>query len=137
METVRTVRIVAVLVLVLGTAVLIPRPLQAASTPASDVMHEVLPGDCLHLIAGYYYGDARLWGRIWNANRPLIRNPHALTLGTFLLIPNAGDPAEPYPDFTARAIGCGPAGSAPMSAGRAKAQAETARPIPAPPSKAQ
>ncbi|MCK7503505.1 MAG: DEAD/DEAH box helicase family protein [Desulfobacterales bacterium] len=28
-----------------------------------------LPGDCLHLIAGYYYGDTRLWERIWKANR--------------------------------------------------------------------
>ena len=38
--------------------------------------------------------------------------PLLLALGTFLLVPEAGTPAEPYPDFTARAIGCGPAGAA-------------------------
>jgi hypothetical protein len=137
MGTVRTVRFVAVLLLVLGAAVLTPQPLRAASAPAQDVMHEVLAGDCLHLIAGYYYGDARLWERIWKANRPLIRNPHQLALGTFLLIPNAGPTPEPYPDFSARAIGCGPGTIAPASTERVKAQAKATPSTPPPPSKAQ
>jgi len=136
MGTVRTVRFVAVLLLVLGAAVLTPQPLRAASAPAQDVMHEVLAGDCLHLIAGYYYGDARLWERIWKANRPLIRNPHQLALGTFLLIPNAGATPEPYPDFTVRAIGCGP-GTIATTSERGKAQTKAASPTPPPPSKAQ
>jgi len=138
MGSVRIIRIVAVVLLMLGTMALPHQPLQAASAPASpDVLHEVLPGDCLHLIAGYYYGDTRLWERIWKANRHLVRNPHVLVLGTFLLVPDAGAPAEPYPDFTARAIGCGPAGTAAASAERAEKQAAAASSKASPPSKAR
>jgi hypothetical protein len=138
MGTMRTIRVVAVLLLFVGTVLLPAQPLRAAEAPASqDVLHEVLPGDCLHLIAGYYYGDTRLWERIWKANGPLVRNPHVLTLGTYLLVPEAGTPAEPYPDFTARAIGCGPAGAARASAERAEKQAEATPPKASPPSKAR
>ena len=138
MGSVRIIRVVAVVLLMLGTMVLPHQPLQAASAPASpDVLHEVLPGDCLHLIAGYYYGDTRLWERIWKANRNLIRNPHVLGLGTYLYVPDAGTPAEPYPDFTARAIGCGPAGAARASAERAEKPAEATPSKASPPSKAR
>jgi hypothetical protein len=138
MATLRVVRLGAVLLLVLGAVVLAPHPVRAASAPASqDIMHEVLPGDCLHLIAGYYYGDTRLWERIWNANRPLLRNPHILVLGTYLLVPDAGDPPEPYPDFTARAIGCGPGRIPSTSAERAEGQAKAAAATQASPSKAR
>jgi len=138
MGSVRIIRVVAVVLLMLGTMALPHQPLQAASAPASpDVLHEVLPGDCLHLIAGYYYGDTRLWERIWKANRHLIRNPHVLELGTYLYVPDAGTPAEPYPDFTARAIGCGPAGAARASAERAEKPAEATPSKASPPSKAR
>jgi hypothetical protein len=140
METARAIRVVAVLLLVLGTAVFFPRPALAASVPASasqDVMHEILPGDCLHLIAGYYYGDARLWERIWEANRQVVRNPNVLASGALLVVPDAGVPPEPYPDFTARAIGCGPAGTARAAAQRVEGKAKGAPPTPAPPSKAR
>lgn len=138
MGTLRTVRVIAVLLLVLGTAMLPTQSLQAASAPPSpDILHEVLPGDCLYLIAGYYYGDTRLWERIWKANPHLVRNPHVLVLGTYLLVPDAGTPAEPYPDFTARAIGCGPAGAARASAEKAEKQAEAASEKTPAPSKAR
>lgn len=139
MGSVRVFRVVAVLVLVLGmVALLSPAPVRAASSPASsDILHEVLPGDCLHLIAGYYYGDARLWERIWKANREIVRNPHVLGLGSYVLVPEAGSPAEPYPDFTARAIGCGPAGAARASAERTGNKTETASSKAPPPSKAR
>ena len=138
MGSVRIIRVVAVVLLMLGTMALPHQPLQAASAPASpDVLHEVLPGDCLHLIAGYYYGDTRLWERIFKANRHLIRNPHVLELGTYLYVPDAGTPAEPYPDFTARAIGCGPAGAARASAERAEKPAEATPSKASPPSKAR
>jgi hypothetical protein len=138
MGSVRIVSVFAVVLLMLGTVMLPPQPLQAASVPASqDVLHEVLPGDCLHLIAGYYYGDTRLWERIWKANRQLVRNPHVLSLGTYLLVPEAGAPAEPYPDFTARAIGCGPAGAARASAEKAEKPAEAASAKTSAPSKAR
>jgi hypothetical protein len=138
MGTLRSIRVVAVLLLVLGTAMLPAQSVQAASPPPSpDILHEVLAGDCLYLIAGYYYGDTRLWERIWKANPHLVRNPHVLVLGTFLLIPDAGTPAEPYPDFTARAIGCGPAGAARASAEKTEKPAEAAPAKPSAPSKAR
>lgn len=138
MGTVRIIRVAAVLLVMLGMVMLPPQPLRAASAPASpDVLHEVLPGDCLHLIAGYYYGDTRLWERIWKANPHLIRNPHVLAVGTYLLVPDAGAPPEPYPDFTARAIGCGPAGAGRVSAERAEKAAEAAPAKALPPSKAR
>ncbi len=138
MGTVRITRVVAVLLLVLGTAVLPTQSVRADSAPAAqDVLHEVLPGDCLYLIAGYYYGDTRLWERIWKANPHLVRNPHVLAVGTYLLVPEAGAPAEPYPDFTARAIGCGPAGTARVSAERAEKSPEVAPAKASPPSKAR
>ena len=137
MGTVRTMRVVAVLLLLLGAAVTAPSTLRAASDPPQDVVHEVLAGDCLHLIAGYYYGDTRLWERIWKANRDVIRNPNVLVLGTFLRVPDTAVPAEPYPDFAARAIGCGPAGAAHASAGGAEKPPEATPATASPPSKAR
>jgi len=67
-----------------------------------DVIHEVQAGDELHLLAGYYYGDARQWERIWRANRETVRNPNRIERGSYLRIPDARVPAEPYADFLAR-----------------------------------
>jgi hypothetical protein len=121
MKILRAVRVVVVLLLVVGTAVVAPPSSSAVSAPGShDVMHEVLPGDCLHLIAGYYYGDARLWDRVWKANKQVVRNPHVLEVGSVLLVPDASAPGQPYPDFTARAKGCGPAGVAARAPSKAR-----------------
>jgi hypothetical protein len=67
-----------------------------------DALHEVLPGDNLHLIAGYYYGDCRQWERIWEANRKPVRNPNLLERGIVLRIPDVTIPDESYTDFVAR-----------------------------------
>jgi len=72
------------------------------ATEHQDALHEVLPGDNLHLIAGYYYGDARQWERIWQANRKPIPNPNLIERGMVLYIPDVTIPEEPYPDFVAR-----------------------------------
>ena len=74
---------------------------RAADT--QDAIHQVMPGDDLHLIAGYYYGDARQWERIWQANRDQIRNPNRIERGVLLRIPDASVPAEAYTDFVTRA----------------------------------
>jgi len=74
----------------------------AESAGVQDAVHQVMPGDDLHLIAGYYYGDARQWERIWDANRGQIRNPNVIERGALLRIPDAAAPAQPYPDFVAR-----------------------------------
>ncbi len=68
-----------------------------------DVVHEVVAGDDLHFIAGYYYGDARQWERIWQANRWQVPNPNRIERGMLLRIPEIMAPAEPYADFVARA----------------------------------
>jgi len=75
----------------------------AAAAPPQDAIHEVMPGDDLRLIAGYYYGDTRQWERIWQANRDQISNPNRIERGALLRIPDAVVPAEPYADFVARA----------------------------------
>jgi hypothetical protein len=77
----------------------------AETSPAQDAMHEVQPGDDLRLLADYYYRDAQLWERIWQANRDKIRNPSRLERGTLLLIPDATSPSESYADFVARVRG--------------------------------
>jgi hypothetical protein len=77
-------------------------PWLAASAAAQDALHEVVAGDALRSMAGYYYGDTRQWERIWNANRDQIRNPNRVERGLLLLIPDAKPPAEPYADFLAR-----------------------------------
>ncbi len=78
-----------------GTAV-------AGSQEDVDVLHEVRVGDNLHLIAGYYYGDARQWERIWSANNNLIENPNRIEPGLWLRIPDANLPAEGYDQFLRR-----------------------------------
>lgn len=73
-----------------------------APTGPQDAIHEVMTGDNLHLIAGYYYGDARQWQRIWDANKPQVKNPNVIERGAFLRIPNASAPDTPYAEFAAR-----------------------------------
>jgi hypothetical protein len=80
-----------------------------------DALHEVMPGDNLHLIAGYYYGDARQWERIWEANRAPIPNPNRIARGMVLRIPDVTIPVEPYPDFVARTRRSFVPGEAPAS----------------------
>lgn len=43
--------------------------------------------DCLWRIAERYYGNPRLWSRIYEANRDTIRNPHFIRPGQTLKIP--------------------------------------------------
>src|SRR3990170_3316904 len=52
-----------------------------------EVQHEGERGQDLHLIAGYYYGDARRWELIWQANRDAIKNPNRITPGMVLRVP--------------------------------------------------
>ena len=91
--------------LAIGAVVVCPDLSDAATTPSApqDAIHQVMPGDDLHLIAGYYYGDARQWERIWHANRDQIRNPNRIERGALLRVPETAAPAQPYPDFVARA----------------------------------
>jgi hypothetical protein len=89
--------------LAIGAGVICPDLSIAAAPPGpQDALHQVMPGDDLHLIAGYYYGDARQWERIWQANKAQIRNPNLIERGALLRVPDAAAPDQPYPDFVAR-----------------------------------
>jgi len=89
--------------LAIGAAVICPdHSIAAAPSGPQDALHQVMPGDDLHLIAGYYYGDARKWERIWQANKTQIRNPNLIERGALLRVPDAEVPAQPYPEFVAR-----------------------------------
>lgn len=88
--------------------VLCPGAPAAPAAPPQDALHQVMPGDNLRLIAGYYYGDTRQWERIWQANRDQISNPNRIERGALLRIPDAVVPAEPYADFVARAHALAP-----------------------------
>jgi len=50
------------------------------------LLHKVGPGENLHILSAYYYGDARAWGRIYNLNRRNIRNPNKIVVGQVLRI---------------------------------------------------
>jgi hypothetical protein len=102
MWTLRASFVVVIFVLGLGGQLAWPRALEAAPA-GQDSLHEVMPGDNLHLIAGYYYGDARQWERIWQANRDQIPNPNRIERGALLRVPDAVPPDESYADFLSRA----------------------------------
>jgi hypothetical protein len=74
----------------------------ALAGPGQDALHEVRAGDNLHLIAGYYYGDARQWERIWHANREQVPDANRIERGLWLRIPDAASPVESYADFLTR-----------------------------------
>ncbi|HYL79660.1 MAG TPA: hypothetical protein VEU07_02550 [Candidatus Acidoferrum sp.] len=96
-----------------------PDALAAAPAASQDILHQVLPGDDLHLIAGYYFGDTRQWELIWQANRDQVSNPNRIRRGTLLRIPDVTPPAEPYADFVARARRAQPSVASPVKGGAA------------------
>ncbi|GEM_PF-4388544 len=49
-------------------------------------LHKVGQGENLHLLAAYYYGDARAWPRIYQVNKKNIRNPNLIREGQILKI---------------------------------------------------
>ena len=56
--------------------------------PPQPVYHTVVTGDTLSAIAERYYGDARFWNVIYQANRHIIANPNALQANWKLRIPS-------------------------------------------------
>ena len=118
MWTVRVALVAAVLIGTLGWMGSASQLALAAAAEPAAVTHEVQPGDNLHLIAGYYYGDARQWTRIWKANRDQLSNPNRIAEGSVLRVPDATEPTESYADFVARVRS---RASAPRSTGAAPA----------------
>jgi hypothetical protein len=57
-------------------------------TPARGQTHTVRPGEWLQRLARQYYGDARHWTVIWEANRQQLPDPDLLRPGQILTIPD-------------------------------------------------
>jgi len=58
-----------------------------ASLPV-EALHQVQPTDNLHLLAAYYYRDARQWRRIFHANRETMTNPNLIYINQIVRILN-------------------------------------------------
>jgi len=69
------------------------------SEPVAPRTHRVAEGESLSSIATAFYGDARLWQRLAEANRERLPDPDRMRVGLVLLIPDAADlgttPASP------------------------------------------
>jgi len=50
------------------------------------LLHQIGPGENLHILAAYYYGDARAWRRIYELNKKTIRNPNMVRAGQVIKI---------------------------------------------------
>ena len=56
--------------------------------PAPEsIFHEVKKGDTLGKIAAKYYGDAKKYNKIFNANKPMLKDPNKIYPGQKLRIP--------------------------------------------------
>jgi hypothetical protein len=61
----------------------------------TQVLHKIsTTKENLHLLAGYYYGNPRLWRKIYDDNRNIIKNPNRLPVGETIRI-NVGEGWKP------------------------------------------
>ena len=73
--------------------------------PAGEVVeHQVVEGDNLSLMAGYYYKNPRLWKRIYSLNSDMLDDPNIVLPGTTVKVP--ADPGRqwdiPYGEYLSR-----------------------------------
>ena len=59
----------------------------SSTAAASDQTYTVVAGDSLSKIAKHFYGDAKAWNRIFQANKDKISNPDLIHPGQVLRIP--------------------------------------------------
>ena len=73
-------------------------------TSPFEAIHQIDLGDTLSLLAAYYYGDARQWPRIVEANPPLVKAPNRLRPGqnVWIPLPSGWTAPEPYLNWKAR-----------------------------------
>ena len=73
-----------------GTVAAPPTSTQTRTpTAASGRTHRVARAETLTAIAHRYYGDAMRYELIYEANRDVLKNPHALVEGMELVIPES------------------------------------------------
>lgn len=58
-----------------------------ASHGKEEMIYEVKKGDTLGKIAAHFYGDAKLYPLIYEANKNLIKDPNLIQVGWKLKIP--------------------------------------------------
>jgi hypothetical protein len=73
------------------------------AAPPRDLLHEVMAGDTLHLIAGHQYGDVRLRECLWQAEPFEVPNPNRIGQGTLARFPETVLPPESYTEIPTRA----------------------------------
>jgi nucleoid-associated protein YgaU len=84
----------------------LPADRPGADTPAPQPtdavckVYVVKPGDTLTKISRYFYGKdgERLTGKIYEANKATLKDPHRLVIGQKLVIPRLGGPEAPPTD---------------------------------------
>jgi len=69
-----------------GSIITVPNDNDAGN--ASAVYYTVAPGDTLWKIAKKYYGNGRLWRRIYEANTAVISDPERLYVGWIIVVPS-------------------------------------------------
>jgi nucleoid-associated protein YgaU len=57
------------------------------STAAGSREYTVEPGNTLSYLALRHYGDQFKWEKIYEANRPTMKNPHYIYIGQRIIIP--------------------------------------------------
>lgn len=71
-----------------------PRKPAAPAKPRFPLEYVVQEGDSLSVVAKRFYGRSSLYGRIFDANRALLRTPDELKPGMRLLIPPPPEPGR-------------------------------------------
>ncbi|MBA3498351.1 MAG: LysM peptidoglycan-binding domain-containing protein [Gemmatimonadota bacterium] len=61
----------------------------SSTAPSAGQTYTVVPGDSLSKIAKRFYGDAKEWKRIYEANKDAIDNPDLIYPGQTFTIPGA------------------------------------------------
>lgn len=109
------VSLFALLILVVVTPLeaQVPEPAPgpgSQETAPVEALHQVQSRDNLHLLAAYYYGDARQWVRILETNRRAIQNPSVIHPGQILhiFLSPGWTPEENYADWKHRVRETGP-----------------------------
>ena len=77
---------------------------EGGMSPGEVIEHQVVEGDNLSLMAGYYYKDPRQWRKIYSLNGDVIDDPDVILPGATVKV--AADPSRqwdiPYRDFLSR-----------------------------------
>lgn len=67
---------------------------QVSKTASGSTEHVVKAGDTLSHLALHYYGNARKWQQIYEANKETMKNPNYIYIGQKVLVPaDTGGPA--------------------------------------------